>query len=48
MGMVENKGSLVRFLAEAYIIILNFSLISRFSQLCEDHTNEIKHDIHPE
>ena len=31
----------------AYIIILKFSLTERCSQNDEDHTNEIKHDIHP-
>ena len=31
-----------------YTIILNFSLTSRWSHLGYDHTNEIKHDIHPE
>ena len=43
-----SKGSLVRFPAEAYIIILEFWLMERCSHLGEDHTNEIKHDIHPE
>ena len=47
-GTLESKGLLVRFPAEAYIIILNFSLAERFLHLGEDHTNEMKHDIHPE
>ena len=45
---LESKGSRVRFPAEAYIIILKFSLTERCSHPGEDHTNEIKHDIHPE
>ena len=36
------------FPAEAYIIILKFSLTERCSHPGEDHTNEIKHAIHPE
>ena len=40
--------SYIRFPVEAYIIILKFSLTERCSQSGEDHTNEIKHDIHPE
>ena len=31
--MLESKRSLVQFPAEAYIIILNFSLISRYSSV---------------
>ena len=40
--------SLVCFLVEKYILILNFSLASRSSQLGEVHGKEIKHDIHQE
>ena len=32
----------------SYIFILAFLLASGSSQLGESHTNEIKHDIHPE
>ena len=45
---LESRGSRVRFPAEAYIIILKFSLTELCSHSGEDHTNEIKHDIHPE
>ena len=41
-------GARVRFPAEACIIILEFSLTERCSHPGEDHTNEIKHAIHPE
>ena len=37
-----------QFPAEAHIFILNFALTPRCSHLGEDHTHEIKHDIHPE
>ena len=47
-GDAEKQGSWVRFPAEAYIIILKFSLTERFSHPGEDHTNEIKHETHPE
>ena len=43
-----SEGSLVRFTIKTYIFILAFLLASRSSQLGESHTNEIKHDIHPE
>ena len=36
------------FPAEAYNIILKFSLTEHCSHPGEDLTNEIKHDIHPE
>ena len=36
-----NEGPLVRFLVEAYIFILNFSLAFRCSQLGEANTNKI-------
>ena len=42
------QKSRVRFPAEAYNIILKFPLTERCSHPGEDHTNEIKHDIHPE
>ena len=47
-GHARKQGSRVRFPAEAYIIILKFSLTERCSHPGEDHKNEIKHDIHPE
>ena len=47
-GHAGKQGSRVRFPAEAYIIILKFSLTERCSHPGEDHTNEIKHDIHLE
>ena len=47
-GHAAKQGVAVRFPAEAYIIILKFSLTELCSQPGEDHTNEIKHDIHPE
>ena len=46
-GHAGKQGVAVSIPVEAYIIILNFSLISRLLQLDEDHTNGIKHDIHP-
>ena len=33
---------------DAHIFILNFALTSHCSKLGEEHTYEIKHDIHPE
>ena len=33
---------------DAYIIVLNVSLSTHWSQLSDNHTNEIKHNIHPE
>ena len=43
----QSKGWRVRFLAETYIFILNFLLISRYLQLGGTHANEIKHDYSP-
>ena len=48
MDTLESKGSRVRIPVEAYIIFLKFLLTERCSHPGEDHTNEIKHDIHPE
>ena len=47
-GSIISQILKVRFPAEAYIIFLKFSLTERCSHPGEDHTNEIKHDIHPE
>ena len=47
-GHARKQGFAGRFPAEAYIIILKFSLTERCSHPSEDHINEIKHDIHPE
>ena len=42
-----SDGSLVRFLAETYIFVLNFSLVFRFLQLGGALVNEIKNDHSP-
>ena len=47
-GHAGKQGALVRFSAKACIIILKFSLTESCSHLGKDHSNEIKHEIHPE
>ena len=48
LKVLGHVRSLVRFPVEAHNFVLTVSLIFRGLKLVEDHTNEIKHDIHPE
>ena len=41
---LESERSLVRFPANTYIFILNFSLVACSSQLGGPHANEFKHN----